>query len=245
MNVGDSQTVEQVHHDDHHEKDKDGKDEVAHPVGDVDVRVVHLPREHDDSFHQGEPNVSEMIRFLRSTRRGTRSIRRLGVVGSKYESEWESEAEEEGKVGEEDEGVALEDGGEHVDVEGDGGVGDDLDEEEVELHEGEQEGEGSEMSLHHLTLSKSNPLFRQKGEDDEAKNDPFDEVFKIGEVSANQRSWELKIQWLFQPFLQFDQLVYLPQYKNQRQYTDDDEGDGDVVALVWPHVHLCKRNLHC
>ena len=47
-----------------------------------------------------------------------------------------------------------------------------------------------------------------------------------------------------QPFLQFDQLVDFPQYKNQRQYAYDDEGDCDVVALVCTHVHLCQRNLH-
>ena len=87
MNVGDCQTVKQVHHDDHHEKDKDGKDEVAHPVGDVDVRVVHLAREHDDSFHEREPNVAEVIRFLVTRRRSTCSIRRRGVVSSEYESE--------------------------------------------------------------------------------------------------------------------------------------------------------------
>ena len=87
VNVGDCQTVEQVHHDDNHEKDKDGKDEVAHPVGDVDVRVVHLPREHDDGFHQREPDVSEMIRLLGFARSSACSIRRLGVVGSKDESE--------------------------------------------------------------------------------------------------------------------------------------------------------------
>ena len=40
------------------------------------------------------------------------------------------------------------------------------------------------MPLHHLPLGKGNPLFRQKREDDEAENNPFDEVFKVGEVSA-------------------------------------------------------------
>ena len=64
--VGDCKTVEQVHHDDDHEKDKDSKDEVAHPVGDIDIRVVHLAREHDDCLHQRKPNVSKMIRFLGS-----------------------------------------------------------------------------------------------------------------------------------------------------------------------------------
>ena len=153
MYVGDCQTVEQVHHDDDHEKDEDGEDEVAHPVGDVDVRVVHLAREHDDGFHQREPNISEVVGFLWAWTNS--SICWLSVVGSEDESERESKTEKEGEVGEKDEGVAPEDGGEHVDVEGDGGVGDDLDEEEVELHESEKEGECSQMPLHHLKKWKN------------------------------------------------------------------------------------------
>ena len=181
MYVGDCQTVQQVHHDNDHEKDEDGEDEVAHPVGDVDVRVVHLAREHNDGFHQREPNIPEVVGFLRAC--ASSSICWLTVVSSKDESEGESKTEKEGEVGEKDEGIAPEDGGEHVDVEGDGGVGHDLDEQEVELHEGEQEGEGCEVLLHHLALCKGNPLLRQEREDDQAQDDPFDEVLKICEVS--------------------------------------------------------------
>ena len=120
MNVRDCQTVEQIHHDDDHEKDEDGEDEVAHPVGDVDVRVVHLAREHDDRFHQREPNISEVVGFIRTC--ACSSICWLSVVGSGDESERESKAEKEGEVGEKDEGVGAEYSGEHVDVEGYGSV---------------------------------------------------------------------------------------------------------------------------
>ena len=126
-----------------------------------------------------------MISFLGSAWTSG-SICRLSVVGSKYESERESKAEKEGKVWEEDESVAFEDGGKHVDVEGDGGVGDNLDEEEIELHEGEEECEGGKVPLHHLPLGKSNPLFRQERENDKAENNPFNEVFEVGEVSGSQ-----------------------------------------------------------
>ncbi len=67
-----------------------------------------------------------------------------------YEVEAVGEGEDEGHVAHEDEGVRLEDGGEHVDVDGDGGVGDDADEEEVQLHEGEEEGEGGHVTLEGL-----------------------------------------------------------------------------------------------
>ena len=82
------------------------------------------------------------------------------IVISIHKAEAEREGHDEGEVGEKNEGVAPEDGGEHVDVEGDGGVGHDLDEQEVELHEGEQEGEGCQVLLHHLALSKGDPLLR-------------------------------------------------------------------------------------
>ena len=50
MDVADCEAVEQVHHDDHHQEDEDGVEEVAEPVLDGDVRVVHLPGEHHDSL---------------------------------------------------------------------------------------------------------------------------------------------------------------------------------------------------
>ena len=67
-----------------------------------------------------------------------------------YEVEAVGEGEDEGHVAHEDEGVRLEDGGEHVDVDGDGGVGHDADEEEVQLHEGQEEGQGGHVPLEGL-----------------------------------------------------------------------------------------------
>ena len=49
---------------------------------------------------------------------------------------------------------------------------------------------------------------------------------------------------IVKPFLQFDQLVDLPQYEDHSEDTDDNEGDCDVVTLVRPHVHLCQGDLH-
>ena len=54
VNVADSQTVENVHEHNHQEVDEADKDDIAQPVVKLQVSVVHLTSEHDQSLDQGE-----------------------------------------------------------------------------------------------------------------------------------------------------------------------------------------------
>ena len=59
-NVADGQTVEDVHKDDDDEKDEESEDDVAEPVGEVQVgRVVELSDEHYQGLDEGDAEVGK------------------------------------------------------------------------------------------------------------------------------------------------------------------------------------------
>lgn len=58
-NVADGEAVEDVHEDDDEEKDKHCPDDVAEPVVEHNVRVVHLAHKHDCRLDEGEEDGAE------------------------------------------------------------------------------------------------------------------------------------------------------------------------------------------
>ena len=69
------------------------------------------------------------------------------MLRTENQPEAEGEDEDEEEVAGQDQGVGPHDRGEHVDVDGDRSVGNHPDQEEVELKEGEEEGEGGQVAL--------------------------------------------------------------------------------------------------
>ena len=51
------QTIEDIHQDNHHKEDKERKDDVAEPVSEYQVGIVHFTDKHDHGSDDGEPNV--------------------------------------------------------------------------------------------------------------------------------------------------------------------------------------------
>ena len=97
------------------------------------------------------------------------------------------------------------------------------------LHEGEEEGEGCQVSLHICTISKGHPLAREQREDDQPEDDPLYEVLKVGEIPEIVVG---QLKTIHLPLLQLKELVNFSQDKDESQYTNHNECDCNVISFL-------------